>query len=380
VNLIHAKSSTPAFAQYAIVEREGVKIGIVGASLELDPKAAAHVVYHGAGLETRPLEPALIEASKAARANGASLVIGLIHSGDRRARDALTKLDPGTIDLVFAAHDRSASNTIELLGRGPSALVSSGERGKWLVSMAVDVAPGANGVANRGAIEDARRSIKDIENRIAEYQKAAADQQATIDRLKRRKEKLEAELALVDTAGRHALAYTLIPIDVALPEENATLAAFNAFKDQLRVVNAGVPPVSPGEMTYAGTAACKTCHPAEHAQWKTTGHARAWETMVKTRQTGNLDCVVCHTTGFDRPGGPRTIAGLETYVDVGCESCHGPGSAHVKEPKIALDHGKKVPERVCAECHRAQADQKPFNFEERLPLVVHSRVAHSKPR
>jgi hypothetical protein len=38
---------------------------------------------------------------------------------------------------------------------------------------------------------------------------------------------------------------------------------------------------------------------------------------------------------------------------------------------VLLDHGKKVPERVCAECHRAQADQKPFVFEERLPKVAH---------
>lgn len=369
-NLIFAASSTLAFAPYAIVERDGAKIGIVGASLELDPKAAAHVVYAADGLATKPLEPALIEAAQAARKAGAAFVIGLVHAGDRRTRDAITKLEGGAIDLVFASHDRSATNVLELLGPGPTGVVSSGERGKWVVQVAVDVAPNAKGVANAGAIEDARRSVKEIEARIGDYKKTEGNQE-TIDRLERRKSKIEAELASATTAGRHALAFTLIPLDVALPEEPKMLAAFNAFKDQLRVVNAGIAPLAPGELTYVGTNACKDCHKAEHAQWLTTGHAKAWATMVKTKQTGNLDCVGCHTTGFDRPGGPRAIAGLEAFADVGCESCHGPGAGHLKNPRVKMDHGKKVPERVCAECHRAQADQKPFNFEERLPKVAH---------
>ncbi len=370
-NLVYTASSTRAFEQFVLVERSGVKIGIVGASLELDAKAAAHVVYAQAGLKTIPPEPALLEAAKAARKAGASFVVALIHTGDLRARDAMVKLEPGAIDLAFTAHDRHASGSLELIGKAPSALTSSGERGKWLVSVKAEIVPGATSVANKGGIEGAKKSIQDIDTRIAQYQATTgADHSATIERLKKRKAQIETDLKLVTTAGKHALAYELIAIDVALPEDPTISAAFTAYKERLRVANAGVAPLSAAQIAYAGTKACGTCHQDELAQWKTTGHAHAWATLVRIKQTGNLDCVGCHTTGFDRPGGIQGLAGIEGFADVGCESCHGPGAAHAKNPKIALDHGKKVPERVCAECHRAQADQKPFDFEERLPRVL----------
>jgi 2',3'-cyclic-nucleotide 2'-phosphodiesterase (5'-nucleotidase family) len=374
-NLVFTASSTRAFDAFAIFERGGAKIGVVGAGLEIDPKAAAHPVYAQSGLTAKPLEPALIEAAKNARAAGATFVIALLHTGDQRAREVLARLPAQTIDLAFTAHDRRASQGLELVGAGPSAMVSSGERGKWIASVGIDLVPGAQGIVNAGAIDGAKRSIAELDARIAVYEREDAgvandDRRATIDRLRRRRTAMEAELAQVSTQSRHALRYELITLDVALPEDPDVLAAFDAFKDRLKVVNAGVRPLLPGEMTYTGNASCKPCHEEELAHWKTTGHARAWATMVQTRQTANLDCIPCHTTGFDRPGGPQAIVGLEPFIDVGCESCHGPGSAHVRNPRVALDHGKKVPERVCAECHRAQADQKPFDFEERLPKVL----------
>lgn len=194
-NLVFASSSTRAFAQYALVERSGTKIGIVGASMELDPKAAAHVVYAQSNLKTLPPEPALIEAAKAARKAGASFVVALLHMGDLKARETLLKLEPGAVDLAFSAHDRHASGSLELVGPAPSALTSSGERGKWLISVRAEIVPGATAVANSGAIGSAKKSIKDIEARIATYEaQPNPEHAATIERLKKRKSQIEAEL------------------------------------------------------------------------------------------------------------------------------------------------------------------------------------------
>jgi hypothetical protein len=46
----------------------------------------------------------------------------------------------------------------------------------------------------------------------------------------------------------------------------------------------------------------------------------------------NLDCVSCHVTGYEKPGG-STVTMNASLRDVQCEECHGPGQAHVKTPK-----------------------------------------------
>jgi len=47
----------------------------------------------------------------------------------------------------------------------------------------------------------------------------------------------------------------------------------------------------------------------------------------------NLDCVSCHVTGYEKPGG-STVTVNEKLRSVQCEECHGPGSAHAKSPAV----------------------------------------------
>ena len=65
------------------------------------------------------------------------------------------------------------------------------------------------------------------------------------------------------------------------------------------------------------------------AFWKTTVHARAWKTIVDGGKTGFDDCVSCHVTGFGEVGG-SSLGHVKGLTDVQCETCHGPGSLHVK--------------------------------------------------
>lgn len=110
-------------------------------------------------------------------------------------------------------------------------------------------------------------------------------------------------------------------------------------------------PVEDGQASYLGAASCQNCHMEAYDFWKKTPHAHAYATLVKDHKEFNLDCVGCHVTGYERPGG-TTVTHVENLTDVQCEVCHGPGSAHLKNPaEKALIRG--VPERsLCAEsCH-----------------------------
>lgn len=93
-------------------------------------------------------------------------------------------------------------------------------------------------------------------------------------------------------------------------------------------------PVPPGESGYVGIEACSACHAAERKVWDRTGHARAYQTLVDGSKEYNLDCVGCHVTGYEKPGG-STVTANAKLRDVQCEVCHGPGEAHAKNPKLA---------------------------------------------
>jgi hypothetical protein len=253
-----------------------------------------------------------------------------------------------------------------------------------LVAVDLEVVKGANGLMDVGALEAQKKAITAIDMRLEAYERADAgssdptiarqigeERLQTMERLKKRRQQMQAELDGLSLTGKHLVSGEMISLDVALPEDPEMLTRYRAFQDRLIEVNSGAPVPNRADIEFTGSASCKECHLPMHKQWEKTKHAKAWETMIRTRQTGNLDCIPCHVTGFDRPGGPAGLLGIEKFLNVGCESCHGPGSAHVKNPKVEMDYGKIVPEKVCAECHRAQEDQKHFDYEERLPKVRH---------
>lgn len=108
--------------------------------------------------------------------------------------------------------------------------------------------------------------------------------------------------------------------------------------------------------TYVGSDTCADCHQHAHNVWKGTRHAGATSTLENLKHPSgrNFDpeCMMCHTVGLKHPGGyhdpvdaalwpnkpaePFTAARRKKHNDklrdVGCESCHGPASAHVKNP------------------------------------------------
>jgi len=84
----------------------------------------------------------------------------------------------------------------------------------------------------------------------------------------------------------------------------------------------------------------------------------------------NARCAECHATGFEKNYNPaeRTYASMQAEIGVGCEACHGPGSAHLNwatgkapaepftgltEYGLTIDNsaGGEVVLQQCATCH-----------------------------
>src|SRR5207253_1251129 len=138
------------------------------------------------------------------------------------------------------------------------------------------------------------------------------------------------------------------------------------------------PPASRGELAYVGVAECARCHEDAAAFWTQTKHARAYHTLLTVKKQFSLDCITCHVTGWQQPGGVCRIdmthlggAGVDGRGagrrDVQCEACHGPGSEHVKDPPEHIR--TEVPASWCMRCHEP-ANSPHFNDAKYRPFIV----------
>ncbi|MBF0432827.1 MAG: ammonia-forming cytochrome c nitrite reductase subunit c552 [Fibrobacteria bacterium] len=146
---------------------------------------------------------------------------------------------------------------------------------------------------------------------------------------------------------------------------------------------------------YIGVEKCGKCHKKEKKgaqlkKWQDGPHAKAFKTLgtdsaklvaKKAGVTGDPqkapECLKCHVTGYGLPAA-RFGEKFKAENGVGCESCHGPGSAY-KKKKIMKDHDKSVAnglveitEKTCTECHNDKSPTfKDFNYEERVKDIAH---------
>jgi cytochrome c556 len=136
--------------------------------------------------------------------------------------------------------------------------------------------------------------------------------------------------------------------------ERELLAYYKAVNEHNRMAFAGRLPVpaGPTDATYVGDEVCATCHADARDVWARTPHATAYATLEKSFKEFNLDCVSCHVTGYELPGG-STVTHVDKLKNVQCEACHGPGSTHVLATPAAIHNVVAAPPPSrCLECHR----------------------------
>ena len=79
---------------------------------------------------------------------------------------------------------------------------------------------------------------------------------------------------------------------------------------------------------------CGNCHVDYQARWDGTAHATAYATL-NANAGKKPECFTCHTVTGKGNATTAIVAGHDVvkdpvYFDVQCESCHGPGLAHVE--------------------------------------------------
>ena len=145
------------------------------------------------------------------------------------------------------------------------------------------------------------------------------------------------------------------------------------------------------EARFVGAAACKNCHPRAYAVWESSRHSHAYDSLVTYGQPRvtlphsgasvgseyDPDCLRCHTTGFEHPGGFVDIKKTPHLVGNGCENCHGPASFHVANPRdpryyVPLRLDLNQMESRCRRCHDADNDPH-FDLYKYWPKILHGK-------
>ena len=335
-----------------IVTAGKVKVGVFGLS-----------GMEGAG---DPVE-AGNKAAALLRAGKAQVVVALAHMN--RADTVKVARKWKGVDFVLIGEDAPEPGLIsdEPLQAGDAWVFQPGNRGQIISRLELGVRQGGGVFAD--AIGAPR--VQMMKQRLAEAKDDAARKADLTERLA----ELEAKAKEKPAGSWFTLEQVRIRKQLACDAE--VVAAKRAFDQKageaaVAAVKAKGPPPSPkkGEPGYVGMEECSMCHQAQVDFWKTTVHAKAWPTLVDLGKDKSLDCVYCHVTGWEQPGGSN-LAFNESLRDVQCETCHGPGSLHVAaNGKEKVKSVRREPQvDICMRCHQPEHSDT-FDFEPYLRDVT----------
>jgi hypothetical protein len=144
---------------------------------------------------------------------------------------------------------------------------------------------------------------------------------------------------------------------------------------------------APRGARFVGAENCKFCHAKSFEKWEESGHADAFTSLENDPKPDviyDVECVSCHTTGFDYNSGWTSPKRSEFLAGNQCENCHGPGSKHVADPDnkaylepLHLTAGQADKTRLCANCH--DEDNSPhYNFDEYWRKIDHKGLDEYK--
>jgi len=367
-NLAVAGEALPATAIREVGEW---RIGVVGA---VQPE-----LFEGIdGVEAGAAEPAVAEAIESLPGPELDATVVLFHGGLKAAKQLLA--GGPAVDFVVVGHDPREPGGADAAGNGYT--LEAFDQGRYVGVLKlfgadqsrpfVDAQPGSE--SELAEVEEKIAHVEQSLEKVAPEpgEEAPPIQERLQDRLKRLREKRQTieEGELEVSEERRSFLYRSVamkPGYPVAPQIRSERVEYNRELESLtKQVDREIPPVEEGEATYVGTNQCTGCHTEAHEFWKGTSHAGAMETLEQRDKAWDERCVKCHVVGYGEPGG--SLVGKLEYSaevdgreirknlrDVGCESCHGPGSKHRAKPVGAGGEPQNIESgaepAVCGDCH-----------------------------
>lgn len=324
-------AGAPLFAPYAVVEKEGLKVGIIGLSSPVE------------GVPSRDAVDA-VQAVIPTMPGDLDLLLAV---GNLRDEDALRVAQvPGLALVVNTPGERRDA----LRTQGGAPVIEVSARGRYL------------GVVRAALGSEAGRPLELEEDRALEEWMRLQGRAARMPELAA---EVEGAAAKVDTRGRNRAWLEDRPLgsDLEPGAPGAVDQELAAFKEStLATAQERVESQPDSGPHYATGARCVSCHSYQVAAWAARpNHARAMEVLFERGESENPECVQCHSTGFGEPGGFAQVdrKTLQTWGNVQCEACHGPLGGHPRDASVSPT---PVSEQTCLGCHDP-ANSPEFDYE-----------------
>jgi hypothetical protein len=320
-------------------------------------------------------EAAVAREAQQAKAQGASVLVALVSVGRGEAKRIADAVPELAAVVVGSARASGETNTTAPEGElvGSTLIVQAANH---LQSVAVldvyarePVVPGhllqladGSGMDLAQKRAELARRIDDLHVKISAWEREPRVNEGDVAARRQDLAKLEAEREALDRPRPPArgsfFRYFVKEIRESLGKDEsvdqAMASYYKAVNDHNREAFAGrLPPPAPaGQASYVGIEVCSSCHPGPRQVWNGTRHAHAYESLSSQFKQFNLECVGCHVTGYERPGG-STVTHVDKLENVQCEVCHGPGSQHVADPKDLTKIITSPPVSTCLACHHS---------------------------
>jgi hypothetical protein len=326
----------------------------------------------------------LLSAAREARKK-ADFVIASLHQSLERVQQVASQPDL-EVDLLVAGHGEGEFSSEEnRLVRGRVPIVRLQSKGRSLARIDLFGFHSGSKFELLKTESEAEHEIQTLDLRI-QLLKKEINVPAISERLKTLKEGKLGELisrreqisasATKPTSGTNSFSVRFIPLESTLPRDRESESIIEAYDRDVRMLNLAwaqahgqdCPPAKKGEAAFVGNDSCRGCHPRAFPTWDGSKHAEAYWTLEGRGKQYDLDCVKCHVTGPDRPGGVCRLDKMEGRKNVGCESCHGPGSIHVHQP-AQRNIVAKPAKSECTLCHNPE-NSPHFDFDLYLPQVL----------
>jgi hypothetical protein len=360
----NVKEPTPSLVSSHIEQRGDLRIGLIGISLPTPPSGPSPI-------DVGPAEQALV--AELERLKGTSLNIALIAAPRGEALRLIERINHPTPRLQLAIlgkpfdqgenNDQAISPEIvenALVVQAPNHLQAISVIDLYVRDGTSHFADGTGLSAHETQISLQSR-IDELSHRLERW-KAPGSPVMPSDIALKEKElgALKQQLAGLVPAERPKqgsyFLYDLVFVRESLGNEPQVSARLSAYYKRVNEHNKLVfadrapQPAAEGQASYVGVATCTNCHVEERAFWDKTPHARAYATLATAHKEYNLDCVSCHVTGYEQPGG-STVTHVDDFKSVQCEVCHGPGSQHANTTHKDTIKGKPSRSMCASSCH-----------------------------
>lgn len=348
-------------AEVLPIEEAGLRIGVVG----VRPKTERDAVMAAVGT-----------------ASGRSDLLVVLIDGSRQDANQIGRID-GVDFLIHGGLDQD--EPVPPRRAGDAWVLHASRQGQGLT--VVDVFQAKSDAAfidrsewsRREQTARLQREIAELSAKIEAWEASEEFEPAELEPQRQRLADLKNRLRSLDAPtierGDNAFAARFVQLHKTAPRDARVRKQMRehdkAVNEANRVAFANLkpPPLGPDDIAYVGSAACGGCHQQAYSWWRNHAHGVAYLTLQQRHKEYNLDCVSCHVTGYGEPGGSTVTHTLDGALrNVGCESCHGPGAAHVSDPEKA-PMVRVTPESTCIECHNEEHSDL-FEYEEYMKTLV----------